>query len=290
MTMKFLPFIAAALLLAACTRQPAGAPEIVPISKLPSVSVRGFPGSGAISWYRTLAEARGQRIADLEVYANAGLFPMNDGAFSNMTPVFVDRRNVPCAVAYLMCKAGATELVEEVRQKNNLIRLWDLKEGPMLNWILASGLTREECALIQPSYDHMRPGRPRDTDIGDDNSRDVAVLHIQDHLRSTAKKLRADTVQSLLVALQRLKDAGRIAGDYCVPAARGATVVTCPGEEAVVCHELQLNEDGREVWASNMSRELVPGQAARVDWREGAVLSIVEMFASPTVVRGSPLG
>jgi hypothetical protein len=289
--MKFLPIFAAALLLAACTQQPTAAPELVSMSKLPSVSVRGFPGSGATSWYRTLADAREQRVADLEAYANAGLFPLNDGAFSHMTPVFVDRRNVPCAVAYLLLKSGAKELVEEVRQKNNLIRLWDLKEGPVLDWILASGLTREECALIQPSYGHDgRPGRPREPDTGDDNSRDVAALHIQNHLHSTVKKLRADSVQSLLVALQRLKDAGRIAGDYCVLAARGATVVTCPGEEAVVCHELQLREDGSAAWESNMCHELVPGQAARVDWREGAVLSIVEMFASPTIVRGSPLG
>lgn len=289
--MKFLPFLAAALLLAACTQQTAPyTPELVSMSKLPSVSARGFPGSGAIACYRSLYEARNQRITDLEAYANAGVFPQND-LLGSMTPVFVDRRNVPCAVAHLMRKAGATELVEEVRQKNNLVRLWDLKEGPVLDWILISGLTHEECALIQPSYDYDgRPGRPRRPEIGDDSARDVAVLHIQDHLRSTVKKLRADTVQTLLVALQRLSDAGKIAGDYCVLTVRSAALVACPREEAVVCCELQLNKDGSSAWESNMCHELIPGQAARVDWHEGAVLSIVEMFASPTVVRGSPLG
>ncbi|CAG0926524.1 hypothetical protein PLCT1_00065 [Planctomycetaceae bacterium] len=286
--MKFLPFLAAALLLAACTQQPA-TPEIVSMGKLPTVSVRGLPGSGAIAWYQSLQEARSQRIADLEAYANAGVFPQND-VFGAMTPVFVDRRNVPCAVAHLMRKAGAPDLVEEVRQKNNLVRLWELKEGPVLAWILTSGLTHEECALIQPSYDHGRPGRPREPDYGDDSARDVAVLHIQDHLRSTVKKLRADTAQSLLVALQRLNDARKVMGQYCVLAARSAAVVACPSKEAMICRELQLKEDGSAAWESTTNQELAPGQAARVDWREGAVMSIVEMHASATVMRGSPRG
>ncbi len=287
--MKFLPFLAAALLLAACTQQPAAAPLITPVSKLPTVSVRGISGSGAIAWYRLLYEARMKRIADLAAYADAGQFPMNDGRFSDMTPVFVDAHNVPCAVAHLMREAGASELVEEVRKKNNLVRLWVLKEGPVLDWILLSGLTREECALIQPSYDHKGyPGGPREPDYGDDSWRDVAALHIQDHLRSTAKKLRADTVPSLLVALQRLKEGGKLAGDYCVAAARSA-VLACPGEEAMVCWELLLNAEGATVWADNMGRELAPGVVARVEWRQGAACSIVEMFASPTLERGSPL-
>lgn len=289
--MKYSLFIAGVLLLAACSQHPASGSTVVPVSDLPTVSVRGKPGKGAIHWYYTLRDLREQRLTDLESYAEAGRFPLNVGASPEMAPVFVDARDVPCAVAYLMRQAGATQLVEQVRKENNLVRLWDLKSGPVLEWILSSGLTHEECALIQPSYEPWeRPVRPRQPVDPSDDGYGVSVRHIQDHLRSTAKKLRADTAQSLQVALSRLNDHGHIAGGFCIVTAGSNSLIACPGTEPVVCAEMQIDASGKPVWNSNMSYRLPPGAVARIEWHKGAAFSIVEQFAEPTIIRGSPLG
>ncbi len=80
------------------------------------------------------------------------------------TPIFVDRRGVPCAVAYLMLKSGREDLVRQVVETNTYVRIGDLREGPVLDWIRSSGLTQEECARIQPAYRKRRgssyAGRP----------------------------------------------------------------------------------------------------------------------------------
>lgn len=117
------------------------------------------PGSGAAELYARLHARRQLMLQRLKTYAEAGVFPQNTyraGAHS----VFVDARGVRCAVGELLYLDGQAELVETIRRRNAFVRLQDVAAGPLVSWILGSGLTKEECELIQPSYDHMRP-RPR---------------------------------------------------------------------------------------------------------------------------------
>ncbi len=98
-----------------------------------------------------LRKNRQLQIRRLKEYAQAGKFPKNTG-FSLARPIFVDASNTACAVGHLMRESGAHAIVENVRASNNFVRVLDLEYGSVTDWILQSGLTQEEAALIQPTY------------------------------------------------------------------------------------------------------------------------------------------
>lgn len=94
---------------------------------------------------------RREHIDVLSVYAARGQFPLNDQR-SYPTPVFIDDAGTACAVAHLMVESGAVELAHEIKALQNLAYLEDIAVLGASEWIASSGLTPEECALIQPSY------------------------------------------------------------------------------------------------------------------------------------------
>ncbi len=116
---------------------------------------------------------------------------------------------------------------------DNHVRVKQLKPGPLVDWILTSGLTREECAMIQPSYsylevacDHCVPGseaRLRQLE-GADYYRMILSEQgrVRAHLTGVLKKLRETSDHSLDLATRRLQQSvGR-------PAPATATVIS-PG-------------------------------------------------------------
>jgi hypothetical protein len=117
--------------------------------------------------------------------------------------------------------------------KDNHVRVKRLRPGPLWDWILSSGLTREECALIQPSYsylevacDHCVPGSEvrRERIEGSDYYRMLLSERerVRSHLTGVLRTLRETNDQSLDLATRRLQQAG----GRPVPA---AATVTVPG-------------------------------------------------------------
>ncbi|MEM7387587.1 MAG: hypothetical protein AAF514_21850, partial [Verrucomicrobiota bacterium] len=98
-----------------------------------------------------LKEQRRRQIERLVAYAEAGVFPINDYR-SSAVPVFVDRRSTACAVGHLMRCSGKEALVRKIVEANRFVCLKDVTEGPVIEWVLQSGLTMEEAMLIQPTY------------------------------------------------------------------------------------------------------------------------------------------
>jgi len=96
-------------------------------------------------------QARVNNIALLVGYAEAGSFPRNI-THRGRIPVFVDDRNVPCAVGYLMLLAGYTDFVGETRTNVNNIYIRQIKSDVFTKFHAESGLTLDELALIQPTY------------------------------------------------------------------------------------------------------------------------------------------
>ncbi|MBK9249307.1 MAG: T9SS type A sorting domain-containing protein [Ignavibacteria bacterium] len=96
-------------------------------------------------------QARANNIALLVGYAEAGSFPRNI-THRGRIPVFVDDRNVPCAVGYLMLLAGYTDFVGETRTNVNNIYIRQIKSDVFTKFHAESGLTLDELALIQPWY------------------------------------------------------------------------------------------------------------------------------------------
>ena len=94
-----------------------------------------------------LAARRAQMIAWLHDYAQAGQFPQD--AAGHPLSVFKDARGVRCPMAELIFRSGHGDLVEAVARTHNDLRLADVHDGPLYAWIVESGLTQEEIAMVQ---------------------------------------------------------------------------------------------------------------------------------------------
>jgi hypothetical protein len=99
----------------------------------------------------SLAARRALNLARLHAYATAGVFPLNrhsDGPLN----VFIDEDGHICAAANLIDLDGHGDLVRATAAADNFLVLRDVKSGPLMEWMLTSGFTQEEIALIQEPY------------------------------------------------------------------------------------------------------------------------------------------
>jgi uncharacterized protein YjbI with pentapeptide repeats len=103
-------------------------------------------------WSTILRVNRALQIERLRQYARRGLFPINEHHSSGPIPIFVDRHDTACAVGHLMRESGWNDAVEEIARHNNHVYVPDAYDGPLVDWVLQSGLTQEEAGLIQPAY------------------------------------------------------------------------------------------------------------------------------------------
>jgi hypothetical protein len=102
--------------------------------------------------YQQLISRRNLQIGRMHAYAAAGRFPQNTDFPGRLVPYFVDYLGTACAVGHLMRLDGYEELVNRIAASDNHVHIAEVKDGPLVDWIRNSGLTQEECALIQPSY------------------------------------------------------------------------------------------------------------------------------------------
>lgn len=266
--MKLAPVLfAAALVAAACTPGFSGSDARTESAGTPSLGelpLAGITMVGAAEVHEKLAAAREKRIADLNAYTEAGLFPLN-AWHTDATPCFKGGNGVYCAVGHLMFLDGHKDLVEQIAAADNFIRLADHPQNLASDWIAASGLTFEECALIQPEYDHW--GRnPRE----EDRVPEVSKQLTQARLRAVVRKLRQDTPQALQIALERaFKPMG--GHGYSMCDGRLPVLVANPDTGLMV---VRLSVPGQPPAAW---RKLAPGQSCRVEgagileWRPAQV-------------------
>jgi hypothetical protein len=94
------------------------------------------------------------RRANLErfrAYQKLGVFPSN--VYTKRTlNVWRDEDGHLCAAATLIQGSGNADLVARVAEQDNFIRLVDVTQGPVMDWILTSGLTQAELVAIQRPF------------------------------------------------------------------------------------------------------------------------------------------
>ena len=103
-----------------------------------------------------LARARAANLASFRAYAQRGVFPSNvyqPGALN----VWRDPDGHLCAAATIIDRSGQHELVQRVADQSNFIRLADVRQGPLMDWILTSGFTQDEIATIQAPFRPVTP-------------------------------------------------------------------------------------------------------------------------------------
>lgn len=90
----------------------------------------------------------------LKEYRDAGVFPINDKFAGRYVPFFRDSRGVLCAMAYLIDRSGRGDIVDKVAGTRNNALIQELADDPaLIQWLNENGLSVNEAARIQPSYD-----------------------------------------------------------------------------------------------------------------------------------------
>lgn len=152
---------------------------------------------------KALAVARRRQIDRLRAYRTAGKFPLGKGLFAPQLahrrlrePLFVDPDGTPCAVGYLMQRSGWTAEVAEIAKATPGVHIEEVSSGPIVDWVLRSGLTQDEATLIQPDYTKFVAKAQREAAA--ERKRLVA------HFSAVEKQLIANTEVSLDIATVRL--------------------------------------------------------------------------------------
>ncbi|QDT10835.1 ankyrin repeat domain-containing protein [Planctomycetes bacterium K23_9] len=96
-------------------------------------------------------EQRIDKIQRLHDYMTNGMFPKNTFV-AGRRPVFIDPWGTHCAVGHLIATSGHQELANLINHQHRLDVLADIKTEGLVEWQIASGLTMNELALIQPHY------------------------------------------------------------------------------------------------------------------------------------------
>ena len=124
----------------------------VAVERLRKANGDGWSRTEHERWSTILRVNRTLQIERLRQYARRSLFPINEHHSSGPIPIFVDRHDTACAVGHLMRQSGWNEAVDEIARHNKHVYVLDVHDGPLVQWVLQSGLTEEEAALIQPVY------------------------------------------------------------------------------------------------------------------------------------------
>ncbi|HTR54574.1 MAG TPA: hypothetical protein VMJ10_27975 [Kofleriaceae bacterium] len=140
-----------------------------------------------------LAVRRAQMIQWLHEYDVAGVYPTDDTGMP--LSVFQDARGVRCPMAELMHRSGRDDLVAMVVHANNALRLAEVHDGPLYDWMTSSGLTHDEIAMVQGamSFDTIKTIEQLDQHV-------AARGEVHGHLETAQVALRVATAQALPVA------------------------------------------------------------------------------------------
>ncbi len=96
-----------------------------------------------------LAERRAATFANFLAYRDARVYPVNELPGGGFRHVWVDGTGNLCAAATLISKDWGRDAAIRVGKANTEIKLADVKSGPVLEWMLTSGMTRAELVAIQ---------------------------------------------------------------------------------------------------------------------------------------------
>jgi hypothetical protein len=111
---------------------------------------------------KALARRRAANVARFHAYRIAGVYPHNlqPGSTRN---IWRDADGHLCAAATMIDRSGQHELVADIADHATYVRLGEVTDGPLLDWILTSGLTQVEIATIQePMMGPREVPKPRD--------------------------------------------------------------------------------------------------------------------------------
>lgn len=87
----------------------------------------------------------------LHKYWSAGIFPKNK-KYDERKPCFIDDDGRICAVGYLVEQTAGRDVAEYINSKFQYANIKEMELKELEDWVSQSGLSLEECAMIQPNY------------------------------------------------------------------------------------------------------------------------------------------
>lgn len=99
-----------------------------------------------------LIQKRTHLLNFLHQYINAGVFPQNFDYEEERKPCFIDKNGKICAVGYLVEQTAGRKVAEKINFNNKYLTIYEMEDVALDEWITSNGLTKEECAIIQPTY------------------------------------------------------------------------------------------------------------------------------------------
>jgi hypothetical protein len=95
---------------------------------------------------------RQKAIENLHFYWTVGIFPENREFLNDRKPCFIDAKGNLCAVGYLIQQSAGRGVAEQINARFQYEYLMEMEWNVIDEWIASSGLTKLECAMIQPTY------------------------------------------------------------------------------------------------------------------------------------------
>jgi hypothetical protein len=108
--------------------------------------MRALPDRAEVK--KALAKRRAKNLAAFRAYRKGGVYPHNTYRVGPLN-IWRDDAGHLCAAATMIFKDDKVDLVKTTGDTNNNIRLMNVTEGPLLDWIMTSGFTIEEIDRIQ---------------------------------------------------------------------------------------------------------------------------------------------
>ena len=99
-----------------------------------------------------LKNKRNHLLDLLHNYWTAGVFPKNYDYSDQRKPCFIDKDNTICAVGYLVEQTTSRQVADQINSKHQYDELLAMNDNTVDKWISTSGISKEECAMIQPTY------------------------------------------------------------------------------------------------------------------------------------------
>jgi hypothetical protein len=157
-----------------------------------------------------LAERRKLAIKNFLAYRDAMVYPVNQLPGGGFRHVWFDGQNHLCAAATLISKDWGIEATKNAGKQNLELKMADVKVGPVLDWLLTSGLTRAEIVAIQVPGWEYKP-----------SSREIEIGRLYSIYVDVERQLKSLDEQNLDLATDELMKhpalarellAGRVAG------------------------------------------------------------------------------
>lgn len=104
------------------------------------------------NWPFRLQANREKLINLLHEYRVAAKYPKNYDYPDQRKPCFLDKDGNICAVGYLIEQTAGRALAETINNRYKYAEIKEMQQPALVAWVKNSGLTLQECAMIQPTY------------------------------------------------------------------------------------------------------------------------------------------